>query len=204
VVYGAGGVMLASPAFSGFYSVSGLVLMSTYPFLCGLDAEVFAFNNANLTGMVAAHVSGKRSASIDSASHVKIGAGPATGGGGKIGIEAQQINVGLPYDGVPTVRTTQVTVGTVNPLNRIEVKDAPGEIEVKAATAVKLVVGTWTVEVKPNGITIGTASGAPAIKIGPQNMTLSAQLVQVKDALGGQVKLQNGGFVLTGTKGRIL
>ncbi|MEM9191238.1 MAG: hypothetical protein AAGF12_18850 [Myxococcota bacterium] len=206
VVYGAGGVMLASPAFSGFYSIGGLVLMSTYPFLFGVDAEVYGLNTANLTSLVDTNVSSRKSTTVDSGDHVKIHAGGTTGGTGKIGMQAHEVNVGLPYTGAPTIRTRKVTLGTVNPLNRVALDDNAGAVTLDAAQKMELTVGLWKIEVTPTGITIGKAGNVPSIEVSALNSSIkfNAGYVGIRDIGGGQIQSQNGQLTFSGTRCTIL
>lgn len=209
VVYGAGGVMLASPAFSGFYSGSGLVLMSLYPFLAGLDAEVLAINAVSLTGYGTAKVSGRKSALIDSGNHVRVEAGKATGGDGMITMQAKDIWIGQgrAVGGAMvrgSLRTEHIVLGTKSDENTIEIKDRPGTISLGAKRSVRVDVGDWHITVKKDQITIGRKDGVPAVKIGPKNITLTGQEVLAKDEANGQVKVKNGELKLIGKAARIL
>jgi hypothetical protein len=80
-IFGNGGVLICSPAFTGIYSLAGLVLGSLFPFTVGLDVESYGYKSATMTGYRNATVQSHSKTTIQSDGDVEISAEGSGGGG---------------------------------------------------------------------------------------------------------------------------
>lgn len=164
---------------------------------------MLALNSASLTGITTATVFGRKSATVESTSHVNVRAGEESKKNGSIGMEAGKINIGLGHKTDETSHTQKVQIGTISAENRIVVDELSG-VSLEAKKEVAIAVGNWFVMVKEDKVTIGKFGGAPQITIGPDNVEIAGKQIRAKDEGGGQIRVENGQLKLTGTAARIL
>jgi hypothetical protein len=79
-VYGEGGILMGTPAYCSVYALAGLVLGSLYPFMCGMDSEVYGLRTAALSGLT--------EATVQSLLKTTVQAAGLTGAGGEVEIKA--------------------------------------------------------------------------------------------------------------------
>lgn len=183
-IYGHGGVFIASPFISGFYSVGGIVIGSMFPLVLGIDAE--------LRGLHAATITGGASATVQ-AGEVNIQGKKAS----KLGSRGAKIGGLQRGDGVVNVVGHEVHVSAHKTVATKEVHSIDLDDQ-----AVCIAVGKFRVVVKPDGVSVGQASAVKKADASTDLETTKPHAL-ITDT---EIKLlsKDGGTVATLTDGSIL
>ncbi|MFK7985846.1 MAG: hypothetical protein AB8I08_07420, partial [Sandaracinaceae bacterium] len=97
-IVGSSGVAIGSPGFSGFYSLLGLVNVSLYPAMLGLDPFLFGGNGLTLRALNSVDIHGVREAHMNSMKTARVTAGK------KVSMEALDITIGRDETPIPKTK----------------------------------------------------------------------------------------------------
>jgi hypothetical protein len=195
-IFGLGGVLVGTPAFGSVYAMSGLVLASLFPFIFGLDGEMFGLKSSTVTGYRLATLQSHSRTMVHSDGDVTIS---ATGGGGggftvgpwapgwraalaaKLNVVGAALKVGTTKQGVVRMKATDlIQIGNVPPV------DPTTNAIVAQAKDVTLNAGdagqTADIIMNRNGTTSVVATSKVAISVGNFAVEVSPNQISIQSA----------------------
>jgi hypothetical protein len=189
-IFGAGGIMLASPTFSSFYSLLGLVNASLYPLTLGLDSTVIGLKSTVIHAGSSLDLYSNRKTHVHSVNRLRLTAGggfPGFKRPGRINMEAAEILIGKDDSPLPNTERVLITAPAPSEAtkNQIELKK-DGTLAIETWTKVEIKVGATTLTVTPTEI---------ALSCGGSKLTLDSMFPQLLGALGADLKAKGGATV---------
>lgn len=193
-IVGSSGVAIGSPGFSGFYSLLGLVNVSLYPAILGLDPFLFAGNGLTMRALNSVDIHGVREAHMNSMKSTRVTAGK------KVSMEALEISIGTDANPVPI--TTKVELTTLDPQTLVTVDGTGGSVTMGSSRNTTVESGLSFLEIlgPQQQIRMGSVAGGE-IKIKGLDIDLIGGSVNVLNKANNGVKVDaTGAIKLTGIK----
>lgn len=193
-IVGSSGVAIGSPGFSGFYSLLGLVNVSLYPAILGLDPFFFAGNGLTMRALNSVDIHGVREAHINSMKTTRVTAGK------KVSMEALEISIGK--DATPIPKTKTVSIKTLDPGTSIDVDGAMKKVKILATQSFLMDAGpgAFGIYADATGVVRVGSKAQAQLELNKMDMTLYANALQLKTAAGDSIKAGTGSLKFTAGK----